>query len=305
MAAMLVKSLIFLGIIFLAFAAKRLGICGNKTRLWVSKIIFMFTLPATIITGFASFHPRAAFFSMCLLGFLCDCLLLAIGLFLSRGEQRSRKIMYGLTLSGYNIGCFALPMAQMILGPEGIVATCMFDLGNSLMCAGGTYTFLNSYLAEKNRGEKPTLWGNLKTLLCSWPFDTYLIMLIIALLNIKLPPQLLAVTRPISQVNAYISMFMLGLFMEFKTSHGGFGLVAKTLLARYGANFCLAVLFLFILPFSSVMHKVLFITTLAPVSALSAIFVEKLQGDWETTGLAASVSIVVSMILLPIIMVIL
>lgn len=93
--------------------------------------------------------------------------------------------------------------------------------------------------------------------------------------------------------------------MEFKTSHGGFGLVAKTLLARYGANFCLAVLFLFILPFSSVMHKVLFITTLAPVSALSAIFVEKLQGDWETTGLAASVSIVVSMILLPIIMVIL
>lgn len=304
MEAMLIKSLMFLAIIFLGFASKRVGICGPKVRLWVSRIIFMFTLPATIITGFAAFRPRADFFFMCLLGFLCDCLLLAVGIILSRKEPRSRKIMYGLSLSGYNIGCFALPMAQMILGAEGIVATCMFDLGNSLMCAGGTYTFLNGYLADGTTGKKPTLMENLKTLLCSWPFDTYMLMLIIAILNIKLPESLLAVTRPISQVNAYISMFMLGLFMEFKTSNGNFTTIAKALCARYVSNFCLAVLFLFFLPFSDVIHKVLFITTLAPVSALSAIFAEKLQGDWEATGLAASVSIVVSMVLLPIILVI-
>jgi len=46
-----------------------------------------------------------------------------------------------LNLSGFNISNFALPFVSGVFSPIGILATCMFDAGNSIMCLGMTYGF--------------------------------------------------------------------------------------------------------------------------------------------------------------------
>ena len=73
-----------------------------------------------------------------------------------------RQDFYVFNLAGYNIGCFTLPFAQSFLGPFAVVATCMFDVGNSIMCTGGTYA-LTSGLVHTGEKYEPV---NLRSYSC-------------------------------------------------------------------------------------------------------------------------------------------
>ena len=52
-----------------------------------------------------------------------------------------------LNLPGYNIGIFALPFVSSFLGPQGVVAACLMDVGNSCVCLGGAYGVASSIKA--------------------------------------------------------------------------------------------------------------------------------------------------------------
>lgn len=54
-----------------------------------------------------------------------------------------------INFSGYNIGCFTLPFIQSFIGPAGVVATCLFDAGNSVMCTGATYSIAKAAAGGK------------------------------------------------------------------------------------------------------------------------------------------------------------
>ena len=60
----------------------------------------------------------------------------------------------------------------------------MFDAGNSIMCTGGTYALAKTVSGET---QKRGLGGFLKTLFSSVPFDVYILMLVLAFLNIGIP----------------------------------------------------------------------------------------------------------------------
>ena len=90
----------------------------------------------------------------------------------------------------YNIGAFTLPFVQNFLGAFGVVATCMFDTGNSIMCTGTSYTITKSVLHSEEGRLTPKVV--VKRLFSSVPFDTYLIMLILVLFNIRLPEPILS-----------------------------------------------------------------------------------------------------------------
>ena len=55
-----------------------------------------------------------------------------------------------LNFSGYNIGAFTLPFIQNFLGSFGVIAICMFDVGNSISCTGGSYALTTMAINDSN-----------------------------------------------------------------------------------------------------------------------------------------------------------
>ena len=85
--------------------------------------------------------------------------MIGLGLLLSRGRSAGERALYMLNLPSWNIGAFALPFLQSFLGEQAVMAACLFDVGNSIMCTGGSYapvsyTHLDVY---KRQGEDPAL----------------------------------------------------------------------------------------------------------------------------------------------------
>ena len=70
-----------------------------------------------------------------------------------------------------------MPFIQGFLGPQGVIATCMFDTGNALMTCGGSYA-LSCALIGSEGGEKFTVKDFARKIFCSVPFDTYVVAMI-------------------------------------------------------------------------------------------------------------------------------
>ena len=139
MAEVLTKAGVLLAIIALGYLLKRGGLFRRTDYEVVSKIVFRITLPCAVATAFfEGFEPNPTLFIVTLLGLLTGVLLWA-GAFLStRGRGEESRAFYTQNLPGYNIGAFTLPFVQSFVGSFGVVTACMFDMGNSLMCTGGT-----------------------------------------------------------------------------------------------------------------------------------------------------------------------
>jgi len=299
MNGVMMKALTFIAIIILGYLLKSLGIAKEKHYKLVSKLVLRCTLPAAIINGFVTFRPDPQFFYVLLLGLGGNLLMIALGFLLQRGATREGKIFYVLNLAGFNIGCFGLPFAQTVLGPTGVVATCMFDLGNSLMCTGGTYALLKEVLPLHKQEKTGISWlGILKNLLSSVPFDTYTLMLVLIAFNLKLPKPLLDLAGFIAQYNGFVSMFMLGLMLQLTLDKAKLQMIKKVLLIRHLLCLFFALGAYYLLPFSLEIRQVLAITFLAPITVLAAVFADKLEANVELSGLAASLSILFSLVLL-------
>lgn len=198
-----------------------------------------------------------------------------------------------LNCTGYNIGCFALPVIQGFFGAAAGVAACMFDIGNAVMMTGGAYALTSALLGIKAQGEAPVpVW---KRFLTSIPFDTYLLMLILAVAGILIPEGLDVYLAPAAQANSFLAMLMLGLLMKPLESRDGLGLLAGAVGLRLVYAAVSALLIVCFLPVEEEARQVLAVTVFAPVSALAPVYTEKFGGDGALAGFATSVTIVIGL----------
>ena len=177
-----------------------------------------------------------------------------------------------------------MPYVQNFLGPIGVVATCLFDAGNSLLCTGGTYSMASA--VAKTDG-KTTVKKFIRNIFLSIPLDTYIIMLVISLFNITLPKPVVMFSDTVGAANGFLAMFMVGLGLELNLEKSQIGKIIKTLIIRFGISGIIAILFFKFLPFSLEVRQVLSLIIFAPVSAISIAFTEKCNGD---VGLAAAIN---------------
>ena len=59
-------------------------------------------------------------------------------------------------MGGYSVGPFAVPYVQSFFPTTGLMATCMFDVGNCVMAGGGTFAVIAGTRV------KTTLWRTVK-----------------------------------------------------------------------------------------------------------------------------------------------
>lgn len=177
MVDVLIKAFSFILVIIIGYQLKQRGVLQPESGTALSKLMMNFTLPAAVITGFASFQVDHSLLILVAFGLGCNLLLLGIGYMIGRRRPEGLKAYYMINSPGYNIGCFTLPYVQSFLGPVGIVATCLFDAGNSVICTGGRFAAASAATGRSSG------WLNIiKRLFSSVPFDVYVFLMIAALM---------------------------------------------------------------------------------------------------------------------------
>lgn len=299
MLGVLTKALSFIIIIVIGYYLKKKGLFGPDDYSIVSRIILNLTLPAAVIVSFGHFKMDYSLFALLGIGFALNVLVILLALFMTRRETAGAKLFYIFNMSGFNIGCFGMPFAQSFLGPSGVIALCMFDVGNSIMCTGMTYALAASTVGDaEGRREPFTIGGAVKRLKSSMPFITYVSMLTLSLMDIRLPDEVNVFMQVLASANPFLCMLMIGMMFKLNLDKKSFAYIRQAYLVRYIIGIGLAAWFFLNGPFSPELNKVLAAALLTPSTIIGPIFLEQLKGNVALAGVANSLSICTSVILL-------
>ncbi|WP_077610594.1 AEC family transporter [Clostridium sp. Marseille-P2415] len=291
MAAVLTKAVAFVAMIIMGYLLKRAGFFQAKDFYLVSRIVIKITLPAAIVSNFSKITMDYSLLAMCAVGLLCNFVTIVAGYLMNASGSREAKAFAMLNMSGYNVGNFTMPFVQSFLSPVGFAATSLFDAGNSVMCTGMTYTLASMVIGGE---EKPSLKKMARKLFSSVPFDTYVIMTVLSILNWKLPAILISFADTAGGANAFLALLMLGIGFEFRMEKEKMNRILKILGTRYGIALIMAVGFYFLAPFELEVRRTLAIVSLGPVASVAPAFTGALNGDIEMASAINSLSIVIS-----------
>ena len=256
------------------------------------------TLPCAVISSFAHFQLDLSLLAAVALGLSGNCVMIFVALMLTRRETLAAKIFYIFSLAGYNIGCFTLPFAQAFLTPFAVVALCMFDVGNSIMCTGMTYALTASCIGYADgHKDRFSMKSIAEKLLHSAPFVVYISMLILSLAGVKFPQSVYTFTDIVGAANPFLSMLMIGMMFEIKLDKQAMGYVKELFSVRYLISLACAGAFIYFAPFKQEVNYVIALAFMAPCTIIGPIFVEKLGGNVQLASLFNSMTIITSVIL--------
>ena len=298
MLIVLSKALAFVLIILIGYICKRRGVFAPTDYQLVSKIVLNITLPCAVISSFAHFQLDLSLLAAVALGLSGNCVMILIALLLTRRETLAAKIFYIFSLAGYNIGCFTLPFAQAFLTPFAVVALCMFDVGNSIMCTGMTYALTASCIGYADgHKDRFSMKSIAEKLLHSAPFVVYISMLLLALAGVQFPKSVYTFTDIVGAANPFLSMLMIGMMFEIKLDKQAMGYVKELFSVRYLTSLACAGAFIYFAPFKQEVNYVIALAFMAPCTIIGPIFVEKLGGNVQLASLFNSMTIITSVIL--------
>ena len=298
MDSVLIKVFAFVTIIVAGYLAGHFGKIGRGTSNTLSKIVFNFTLPCAVINAFGKAEFTHDMLWLIVVGVACTVGSYFIMLPFVRKSERLDKIFYLCNISGYNIGCFALPFVQAFFPPAQAAAICLFDSGNAFMMSGGTYA-LTSVLVPGKEGpvEHP---GRLivRRMFSSVTIDAYLTLIVLAIFDIRIPQPIVDFTQPMANANAFLAMFMLGLMTHLSVDASKLGKVVRLLSLRFTLNVAFTLVALFVLPFSPIVKLILCMGIWAPAGAMGPVFTMWCKGDYGLAGFANTITVAVSIVAL-------
>lgn len=298
MLVVLSKAIAFVLIILIGYICKRRGVFAPTDYQLVSKIVLNITLPCAVISSFAHFQLDLSLLAAVALGLSGNCVMIFVALMLTRRETLAAKIFYIFSLAGYNIGCFTLPFAQAFLTPFAVVALCMFDVGNSIMCTGMTYALTASCIGYADgHKDRFSMKSIAEKLLHSAPFVVYISMLILSLVGVQFPKSVYTFTDIVGAANPFLSMLMIGMMFEIKLDKQAMGYVKELFSVRYLTSLACAGAFVYFAPFKQEVNYVIALAFMAPCTIIGPIFVEKLGGNVQLASLFNSMTIITSVIL--------
>lgn len=285
----------FIAIILMGYLLRRIGFFKKEDFHVLSKIVIKITLTAAIITSFAGRQLEYAMLILTLMGFCFGMVLMMTAYLINRGRGKDEQAFAVLNTAGCNIGNFVLPFAQNFLGPVGVMAVSLFDVGNSFICLGGAFG-IASMVKEGNK--KFTFKPILKALSKSVPLITYIVMTLLAALHISLPKPVVELASIISNANAFMAMLMIGVGFQLSSDRTQMGAVLRILLPRYGIGLALAMVSYLLLPFPLEYRQALAILFLSPIASAAPAFTAEMKGDYGLSSAVNSFSILISIVLI-------
>jgi len=175
----LIKAFSFILIILLGYILKQIGFVNQNEQKLISKIVLNITLPAAIINNFVGFEMKISLLFIVFFGILGNIITSVVGYLSSIKKNKTDCFFRVINLSGYNIGCFTMPYIQSFLGSFSVIITSIFDIGNGIMCSGGTEAILSGILSN----DKTSKIGKIfKNIIKSVPVDACILMLVLSVM---------------------------------------------------------------------------------------------------------------------------
>ena len=300
MFSVLMRAFSFTLIIIIGIVMKSTGFVPKDAGASVKKFLIYVTLPASIITNFSAIEDMG--FDMLIIaviGIIVNVIMIAVGAVITKGKSKGEQALNMLCLPAFNIGAFCLPFVQSFLPAMGSVTACMFDVGNSIMCPGGTYAFVAEYTAASGSEKKGIDFKSFaKRLITSPPLVAYVIMFILSVANIDTPPVILTLIEPMAKANTFVAMLMLGLLFHIEFKKEYMGEIVKLVVIRHIFAAVCAVFFFFVLPFDLVIRQTLVLLCFAPMSAVAPAYTGMCGGDEGMASCANSVTILCSLVVI-------
>ena len=283
----------FVAIILLGYILKRIGLFKEEDFGVLSKLLLKVTFPCAIITTFAGREIDPTMLVLALLAIGCGVIYMLVAAVINLRAPREQRAFDILNLPGYNIGNFTMPFVQSFLGPTGIIATGIFDMGNAVICLGGAFGVASTVKS----GTRFSILRILRALLKSVPFLTYVVMLLMNVLNITLPAPVKECIGIIGSANPFLAMFIIGVGFKIGGDSAQRGKIVRLLALRYGIAIPIALLFWFVLPFPLEVRQALVILAFSPIGSAVPPFTAELKGDVGLSSAVNSTAILISIII--------
>ena len=110
----------------------------------------------------------------------------------------------------------------------------------------------------------------------SIPFDTYLVMIVLMLANVKIPAVVATFVEPLANANSFVAMLMVGMLMDLLS----------------------AVCAWFVLPFGANVREAVVMCCLAPIAVFSTLFTDEVLGNAKLAGFSLSVSAIIGLVMM-------
>lgn len=294
----LIKPCSFLFIIFLTYMLKRAGMFKKELSMIVMKIILNVTLPAVVISAFADLERDISLLLLVILGFGSALGSYFLMYALTKNTRKEKRVYDLIGVSGYNVGCYGMPVISAFFGSIGTITSIMFDIGNSAMMIGGNYAFTSILLHTDGKDTSIRLSDLLKRFFSSAAMITYMAVLVLCIMGISIPQRVADFVNPLSSANAFLSMFMLGLLFTLPGKKEDWKSTFVILAFRFAVGAALAAVMFHILPFSLEIRRIVVLLLLCPMGSVAPAFIERCGGDGELASFTNSMSTLSSLIVM-------
>ena len=284
----------FIAIIILGYVLRKINFFKEGDFTVISKIVLKITLPAAIVSSFAGKEIDIALLSLALISITQGIIYMIVMYVINVKRGKDAQAFEILNTAGSNIGNFTLPFAQSFLGPMGVITTSLFDVGNACICLGGAY----GVASIVKGGGKFSPLKIIKALSKSVAFDTYIVMVLLLIFNLKLPGVVVSFAEIIASANAFMAMFMIGVGFKLSGDRSQIGSIVRVLAVRYSIAAALAVVCYMLLPFSLEVRQALVILVFSPIASAAPAFTGDLKGDVGLSSAINSISIVCSIVII-------
>ena len=296
MDAILLKAATLVLIIALGYTIKRLDWVSAKDFPIFSNIVLRITLPCALAVSFDSFSLTPSLLFLAALAFGVNLLQQVAGFLLGRRQGRPAQAFGVLNVGGYNIGLFAMPYLSGLLGHQAIAYAIIFDVGNSLASAGVGYAW---GMSLSRPSEKVSLRRLICQLLRSPVFDTYLFLVTLGILHLRLPRPVISFATIVGGANTFLAMLMIGIGLEISLSGAKYAAAARHLALRYGLAVLFTIVMWHLLPAEPLIKIVVAMLFFAPIPSMTSGFTAEAGGDVALSTFMTSLSILIGIIAMP------
>ena len=321
----LIQPVALLLIILAGYLFKRAGKFKDRDYRIVQTAIFDLVLPGAIIYSFAANPHDSSMLLISVFGLVVAFIPPVIIFLTSRAKPVQDRAFAMLNGSGFNVGCFCFPVVQAFLGAAAIVPAAMFDIGNCVMVAAGTNVMTQTLLhiqpgktlGEQYRGNAPTLpyvkpkdkdarrlarkalfWNVFKGFFGSVSFDTYLLMIILTLADVRIPNAIATLVEPLANANSFCAMLMVGMLMDLPADREDVMKLVRVIGWRLPFGLLFAAAAWFLLPFGASIREAVAMCCLAPIAVFSTLFTDKVLGNAKLAGFSLSITAIISLVMM-------
>ena len=296
MQASMQRTITLLFLIALGYILKKTGRLSESDKGGFSKLYLYFTLPAAIVSSFASFSGDRSAFLLTPVAVVFGLIMLGTSVLTARGRDKKDVAYAAVNCMSINIGSFALPFLQGYLGPTQIAYVMLYDVGNGIL-ALGFVDIVGMIIMERDGKTRAQLMklavGKLLHTPSIW---AYVIMIILTMLNLRLPELIYNGASIIGSANAVVAMLIIGFALDFSSSKKTLAWIARVLITHYLTVTALSLFSYFVLPLPHVARATVVILLFSPISSLGLLACDRFGLDRDAAGLMNSITIIIGIV---------